>query len=330
MVYFDTRSYRWTGAIARTLVAAFLLIVVNEPPVAGQQLATIRVSGPPIDPFKAAYYAKNSGIFRKYGLNVEITLVNSGNAAMAALAGGTVDVAFTNLLPVMQAYLRGIRFPIVAPTGWYLSERPQVQLLVKMNSPIRTARDLNGKTVASSSLKDINAAAMFAWMDQNGGDSRTLHAIELPSSAIAAALEDGRIDAGTLATPFMDQALVSGAARVLAKSFDAIGKRIEVAGYVSTPEIIDKNEDAMRRFARAMHESILYTNVHMAETADLVASYSGVDVGIVSKAMRATDPEYVEAKNIQPIIDVAVKYNILDKRFDASDLISSVALKPPR
>lgn len=325
-----TSSRIFIAAARAVAMTCLLLLSAGVRPSVGQQFTTIRVSGPPLDAFKAAYYANTSGIFRKYGLTVDITIASSGNAAMAALSGGSVDIAFTNLLPVMQAYLRGIHFVVVAPAGWYLSEKPQVALVVKIDSPLRTGHDLNGKTIASSAVKDLNAVTTMAWMDQNGGDSRTLRVIELPSSAIFAALQEGRIDAAPLATPFMDQALASGTMRVLAKPYDTIGKRFEIAGYVGTADFVDRNADTMGRFAQAMHESILYTNVHMAETAALVASYSGVEASTVAKAVRATDPEYVEARYIQPIIDIASKYGLLERRFEAEEIISSVAVKPRR
>jgi hypothetical protein len=33
---------------------------------------------------------------------------------------------------------------------------------------------------------------------------------------------------------------------------------------------------------------------------------------------------------IQPLINIAVKYKIIEQAFDAQDLISPAALKPPR
>jgi len=259
---------------------------------------------------------------------VEATTVSSGNAALAALAGGSVDVAFTSLLPVAQGHLRGVPFRIVAPAGWYISDQPQLMMLVKKNSSIRNGRDLNGKTIASASLRDLNVAGMLAWIDQNGGDSHSVRIVEIPNSALLAALDEGRIDAAILITPFLDQALASGKTRVLAKAYDAIAKRFETAGLVASADYIAKNQDAMTRFARAMHESIVYTNAHMPQTVDLVASYSGVEAAIIAKSVRATDPEYLEAKNIQPLINVAAKYGILEKSFDANEIISEVAVRP--
>lgn len=297
---------------------------------AGQDLSTLHISGPPLDAYKSAYYAVRSGLFRKYDVNVEVSTVSGGSAAMAALVGGSVDLAFTALLPAIQGHVRGAEFQIVAPAGWYLSDAPQLLMLVKKDSPISSGRDLNGKTLGSTGLRDLSIAAMSAWIDQNGGDSKTVHTLEIPNGALLPTLEEGRIDAATFVTPFLDQALTSGKVRVLAKSYDAISKRFQTAGYVATAEFSAKNQDPLRRFARAMHDAAVYTNAHMSETVDIVASYSGIPAAAIAKSVRATDPEYVESRNIQPLIDVAAKYGIIDRSFPANEIISPAALQPPR
>jgi len=295
-----------------------------------QELTTIHVAGPPIDDYKPVYYAIQSGLFKKYGLNVEATNTQSGSAALAAVVGGSMQVAFTSLPAVLQAHLRGVAFKVVAPAQWYLSDAPTAMLIVKKDGPVQSGRDLNGKTIATSSLRDLNQTASLAWIDANGGDSKSVRMIELPSSAIAAAIEDGRIDAATIADPFLSAAVNSGKARVLAHSYDAIGKRFETSVYVSMDDFVQSHQDAMQRFARAMHESIVYTNTHLSETVNLVASYSGVEPAVVAKTIRAIDPEYVDPRNLQPMIDIGVKYGLIDHGFDANDLIASTALRGPR
>jgi ABC-type nitrate/sulfonate/bicarbonate transport system substrate-binding protein len=78
----------------------------------------------------------------------------------------------------------------------------------------------------------------------------------------------------------------------------------------------------MRRLAKGLREAVLYTNTHSAETVDLVASYSGVAPEVIAKMNRATDPEYVDVHNIQPVIDAMAKYGAIDKGFPADELIS--------
>ena len=152
---------------------------------------------------------------------------------------------------------------------------------------------------------------------------------ELPNSATLKALLAGRIDAATFVSPFMEPALATDQIRVLAKSYDSIAKRFEAAAYVSTPECIAANQDTMKRFSQAMHEAIVYTNTHLGETTSLVASYSGMDPTVIAHSVRPTDPEFVDAKNIQPLIDIAFRLKAIDRKFNAEELISDTALRSP-
>jgi NitT/TauT family transport system substrate-binding protein len=296
----------------------------------GQTLTPLTVGGSPIDSYKTVYYARQAGIFRKYGLDVTPTIINSGTAALSALAGGSIQVAFTSLFGVIEAHARGINFQIVAPAQAYSSDAPTAGLLVRKDSTIKTGADFNGKTIASLALKDLNALATLAWIDKNGGDSKTVKVIELPVAALLPALTEGRIDGMTTTPPFLDQAVASGSARILAKSYDALAKHFYASIFVATKDYVDKNRDTMSRFARAMHESIVYTNAHLPETVDLVASYSGIPASVIANSNRATAGEYVDTRDVQPLIDVAVRYGLIPTGFSADDLISPTALRSQR
>lgn len=310
-----------------TAISMAGLALGTRAPLAAQSLTTVRVGTTPSDASKAVYYAKASGMFQRYGLTVEITTINSGAAGLAAVAGGALDGTNTSILPVAQAHLRGVPFQLVAPTNLYISERPATLLVTRKEATFRTGRDLAGKTIGSSSLKDLNTAAAFAWIDATGGDHRTVRAVELPGSEGIAALESGRVDAVSLTSPFWDDAVATGRARILAKSLDTIAKRFQVSGFVANADAVAKAPDPMTRFARAMHESIVYCNAHLDATIDLVASYSGVPAAVIAKSTRVIDPEYVEASLVQPVIEASVKSGLLDQRFDAKEIISSTAVR---
>lgn len=326
------RGGRRLGMISRAIrpiVVALCCAVLFAARAGAQELATIRVAGPPIEDLKNVYYGMRSGLFRRYGLNVEVLPVNSGSAALASLVGGSVQVATSSPLPLFQAHLRGVPFQIVAPGQWYTSDAPTNAMFVRVDSTIRTGRDLNGKTIAVQSLKDLGWAATAAWIDQNGGDVRSVKVVELPLSAVLPAIEEGKIDAGSLATPFIEQGLTGGKVRLLAKNFDAIAKRYEAGLYIATADYIAANRDQMSRFAHAMHDASAYTNTHMAETVDLVASFTGIDRAVIARGTRTTDPDYLEARFLQPVIETAFKYQLIDRAFPAEELFSSVLLRSP-
>jgi NitT/TauT family transport system substrate-binding protein len=294
-----------------------------------QALPVVRVAGQASDGLKGVYYAIQSGIFKKYGIDVQPTLFSSGSTAAAALSGNAADVAYTNTLTVAQASAHGIPMQYVATGNFLLPGKSPTLGLALKDSPIKTGRDLNGKILASVGVRDINALAMMAWIDKTGGDSATVKIVEVPASAGAAFLQERRADAVVLNEPFASQAIATGNVRVLCQPYDVIAGGM-AAGLVALQPYVDANRDTMTKFGLAMHEASTWTNAHQAETVPIVAGYSGIPADVIAKGARFTDADYVEARYLQPLIDLFAKYGAIDKPFPASQIIAATCLKPPR
>jgi NitT/TauT family transport system substrate-binding protein len=306
------------------------LALAGRVPVRAQDLPAIKIAAPANDTATSALYAVKSGLFRRAGLNVDIVAMNSGAAVASAVAGGAIQFGNSSLVTLIEAHGKGIPFTLVATSGMIESDVPYAAMVVKKDSPYRTARDLTGKTLASPALRDLNAISMANWIDRNGGDSTSVRFVELPASAIPPAIADGRIDAGIVGTPFLQAGIEDGSIRVFAKAFDAIARRFIHIAWFTTIDYATKNRETTERFARVMHDAAVYCNAHQAETTPLIIEFGKVDPKLAPRLARVTFAEYLTAPMIQPLVDVAAKYKAIEKAFDAQDLISPYALKPPR
>ena len=276
-----------------------------------QTLTKISVATPPTDGAKALLWGVHAGIFKKHGLDVEIVPIGSGAAALAALAGGSAQVAFGNILSIASGYTRGVPFVIVAPGDIYTTDRPYMLLFVKKDSDVHTGKDLVNKAIASPALRDLTSVATLAWIDQNGGDSKTVRTLEFPAGAAMAALDTARVD------------------RVIGKPYDAIAKRFVIASWVADSQVVSKDPQAYARFGQAFHEASVYSNSHLSETVDLVAQFTKIDPQVIAHSSRILDAEYLTRADIQPVIDFSAKNGLIDRSFDAEAIIAP-AIRPPR
>ena len=80
--------------------------------------------------------------------------------------------------------------------------------------------DLNGKTIGTSALRDLQHVAVLKWMDQNGGDSKTVRAVELGLFQAPPALVAGRVDAYPLVEPILTNEKDNF--RIIAAPFDVM------------------------------------------------------------------------------------------------------------
>ena len=286
------------------------------------------VSTAPVDGGIGALVALRGGFFKDHGLDVELRSVSSGAAQAAAVVGGSVQVAASNLLGLITAHVKGVPFQIVAPGGMYFSEKPAEMLVVRDDPTIRVAADLNGKTLASSALGDLDSVAALAWIDQHGGDSKTVRRVEIPPTATQAALESGRIDAAGLQEPRLSVALKGGRIRVLGHMYDAIAKRFLVSAEFATVEFVAANRDAVTRYYRAQLEANAYANAHQDITARWLAEFASADLDTILHTPRKSLAESLDLAMIQPVIASAVRYKVIERGFEPRELVSPAILNP--
>jgi NitT/TauT family transport system substrate-binding protein len=308
-----------TRARALAGIAAALAL-----PVAAhaQTAAVLQVAGVPEDSITPALYADQAGLFKRYGLSVALSAASSGSAIASGVAGGAFQIAKSSLVGLITAHAKGIPFVLVAAGGLYAAHAPIVGLLVKYDSPYKTAADLNGKTVAVSALGDLYAVCIKEWMKKNGGNPDSLKLIELPIGAVPEAVAAGRIDAGTVIEPVLQRAIDAKQTRVLAHPFDAVAPSFMYSGWFATAAWTSAHVKETAAFAHAMHDAAAYVNAHEAQTAPLLAKFTAIDAGEIAKMTRVENGSVLDPKLIQPVIDACAAYALIAAPFDARDLIA--------
>ncbi len=154
--------------------AAAALPLVSRSTAYAQALTPLHLQTIPFDAGSQVFYAKDMGFFSKAGLDVTIDPVGNGPAIAAAVASGAVDIGFSNALSIETAYKKGLPFVFVQNSAIYSTAAPTSVIMVLKDSPIKTAKDLNGKTFGVNGLKNIAQYAPSMWIDKNGGDSSTM------------------------------------------------------------------------------------------------------------------------------------------------------------
>lgn len=307
------------------LYALLCLVTVLVLPQASQgqnELVTLRLSGSPVDDVMPVLYAQRAGLFRQAGLNVELTRANSGAAISAAILGGSVDIGKGNITSIVVAHAHNIPLVIVAPAALYDPKTPDAVILVAADSPIRAPRDLAGKVIGSPSLTDLSTLSVEAWFEQNKIDPHAAQFVELPFPAMQAALEEGRVQAVVQVKPFISAAVDAGKARVLALNYSAVSSRFLESAWFTTADFVAKNKQTIAKFQRIVAQASAYTNAHPAETVDLLASWAGIDPQRAARVPRIVTGTTLRPAEIQPVIDIASKYNLIPKAFDAREIMA--------
>ncbi|HEV8021606.1 MAG TPA: ABC transporter substrate-binding protein [Candidatus Lustribacter sp.] len=275
-------------------------------PSTAQTLTTIHVISLPIDAGAEVFYGKAMGFFAKAGIDIDILPASNGGASASAVAGNAADIGYADMVSIATAHAKGVDFQVVVPAALHVSAAPTTQLLVAANSPIHTAKDLEGKIVAGSGLGTISGYSPKAWIDQNGGDSTKVKFVELPFPAMQAALDTGRVDAVMIAEPFLAEA--KKVDRVIGSPYDAVSKDFLVSAYFINAAWGKDHADLLKRFIAAMYETAAWANRDHVKSADLLVQYTKIDPAMVSAMTRVRYGERLTAAMLQPVVDVSAKY----------------------
>jgi NitT/TauT family transport system substrate-binding protein len=288
-----------------------------------QSGTTVRVASTASDSYAEALYALDEGIFKKAGLSVDLQILASGAAITTAVAAGAVDIGITNPLPLITAVEHGIPFVYICSGG--LINYDEGSLCVSADSPIRSGKDLEGKTVATSSLNDINVVAIKAWTDQTGGDSSKVRFVEMPFAQMGAALRRGTVDAAPIVEPALSVAKKEGWIRILLPPmYSVFGPNFMVGGWFTTTGWLKTNRAVARRFVAAIYDTARWANSHPDESAAILAKYAKMDPNTVKTMNRAPYGTSLTPSMLQSVLDLAYKYKAITRRYNAAEIIAKV------
>jgi NitT/TauT family transport system substrate-binding protein len=288
------------------LYLAFALFLTLTAAGSTQTTAIVHVLTVPIDAGAEVYYAKDMGFFAKAGLDVDILQAANGGAAVTAVAGNAVDIGYADMVSISSGYGNKVPFVVVAPAGMHESKEPTNLMIVSANSPIRTAKDLDGKIIAGSGLGTISGFGPRAWIEANGGDLPAVKFVELPFPQMQPALDAGRIDVATIAEPFLSVARKTN--RVIGSPYDAIAKEFLISAYFTTSTWAKEHPDALNRFIAAIHEAGVWANANHPKSAEILLKYAKMDPELAKSMVRIHYGDRLNAAFMQPVINVAAKY----------------------
>jgi NitT/TauT family transport system substrate-binding protein len=298
------------------------LILFSPLPAAAQTapLETLHVGVIPAEISGCLFYGIDKGYFKAQGLNIDVQLFTNGGAIAAGIASGALDVGITDLISIISAHARGLPLVYIAPGLLHGEKAPTYAIIVAKDSPVKTPADFNGKTIAVNGLKNISQLGMMTWVDNNGGDSKTIKFIEMPFPSMPPAIAAGAVTGGLPPEPALSAAEASGD-RVILMDRKAVAPIYMLSGFITTRAWADSHKDSVKKFGAAIREAAEWANKNHDESAPILAAYTKIPLPVVRGMRRGDYATEFNRGQIQPMIDAAAKYGFIDKTFPMSDIL---------
>lgn len=217
--------------------------------------------------FAVPWIAKEAGIFRRRGLDVEIVYIASGPRTIQTLISGGVDVAAIGGGSGIDAKMAG------ADTVFVATAVNRVLLYMVAAPEIRRIEDLRGKSIGATRIGTLTDFFTRYYLRQAGlvpdRDVFIRGTGGLPETV--AALRAGQIHAGTFGFPAVLQARAAGF-HVLV-DYATQGLRYPLSGIVVTQSMIRAREPAVRSFLEGFIEGIHRFRTDPAFAIDVMGRY---------------------------------------------------------
>lgn len=215
-------------------------------------------------------YAYEKGIFKKYGLDVELVFVNGGSTLTQAVIGGGVDIAQNGYTPSLESVVSGSDLVLVGG----ISNKLPFQLVVK--NSITTADQLKGKKISISKFGSSTDQAAEMALGSLGMKRSDVALLQLGgSSERVAAVLSGNIDGSIEQYPQTGQLLKQGF-RVMVDLTDIAGEYPNTA-YVVKRDYAKKNAEVMKNFFKGISEGIKEYKKNKDEAVNITAKFLKMD-----------------------------------------------------
>jgi len=250
-----------------------------------------------------------------------------GGAAIApAVASGDLQIGWTNVISLYQAHAEGFGFKFITGGATNVKGSNDTHaILVVKDSPIKTGRDLEGKTLAVNTLNNIVHLMAMAWIDRNGGNSAKVKFVEIPFPQMEAALTSGRVDAISAHEPFVTAATGRGGSRLLAYNWGQVLPKFLIASWFASDKWIQKNKPVVNGFIRAINRGIGAVNADIQGTRNLMIKWTGLSPDLAKKVALPVFEKGIPEKDIQVTIDLTHKYKLIGRSFKAKEVVSELA-----
>lgn len=271
--------------LRRTAAAAGLAALPS--PVRRARAAALRPVSMRLDwlyqgPNAGFMVAQRKGFYKDVSLDVDVGTGKGSGSTAQIVATKATQFGFSDGFSVGYAIAKGANIKMVAA----VYRRNPAAIVVLADSGIKTAKDLDGKTLAIPT----GGAGFSQWPAFAHGcgiDTSTVHIVNTDPAGTPPALITGKVQGiGGFAQGFVPSVEIRGGKKARILWYADCGVTAVSNGIIVHPDLIKEDPGLIRAFVEASIRGFLYDRQHPEETCEIVKSYSeAVDLAITRREL---------------------------------------------
>jgi len=271
------------------------------------------------------YLGIQEGIFEKHNLDVTVEiLAQGGPAVVPAVVSGDAQFGSVTNASVVSAVAEGIPIKNIgsAAIGRDKGADNTTQILVKKDSPIKDASDLDGKTIGILSLRGIQEIQADAVIDNAGGDWKSVEYLALPPASMAQALNDNQVDAVVVVEPTLTNMLKSGNFRSVAQADYETAPGLPLAVWITSDSYLKSNPAVVRAFQEAIIESQKFASDNPDKLRAVIPTYTQITPEVANEVLIPEWATEQDVESVDEFIAILEKYGFVSNPPKAKDFVT--------
>lgn len=307
-------------SVGRLGVAIFCLCVCASAALAQERIKVAVGGQRGVGETFSPEIGQKAGIFRKHGLELDMFYTDSSGETMQTIISRSAQIGVaTGLAGTMGSFSKGAPVRVI---GASFTGGSQLYWYVRADSPIRSVRDAEGKTVSYSSTGSSVHAAVLALMKYSGVNMKPTPTGSSPVTF--AAVLSGQVDVGWAGAPFGIEAMEKGQIRAVWKAntvpeLDQQTIRVMIAN----AEDLKQKGDIYSRFLAGYEETLTWA-YSTPDGLKAYAEWAGLSEGSAKRALdeflprAALEPRKIIG--IEQALDDAVAFKYTASRLSAAQV----------
>ncbi|MEW9550446.1 ABC transporter substrate-binding protein [Nonomuraea sp. NPDC050783] len=276
----------------------------------------------PVPSSAPLFIAEKRGLFRQEGLTVRTEIIQAPQAVMPKILNGSMDAFLTSYVSLMAindsgaARLKLLQHSQEAAPG-------VAGVVVAKDSPVRTAADLKGRTIAVNVLKALGQTLTNAHLQQAGLRPEDVKYVPVQFADQLGALSGGQVDAAWLVEPFLTAAKKAGARQVI-DTTDGVTAGVPIDGWGVSADWLARNPRTAAALHRALAKAQEIAGADRAAIDEVVPTYTQIPADAAKAMTLGTFSARPDPASVRKLADLLHGYGYLKAKPDVASLFATV------
>ncbi|MFI7693121.1 ABC transporter substrate-binding protein [Nonomuraea sp. NPDC049655] len=287
----------------------------------GLEKTQLLVGVVPVPSAAPLFIAEKRGFFKAEGLTVKTEIIQAPQAVMPKILNGSMDAFLTSYVSLLSINDSGAaKLKLFQHSQ---ESAPGVAgVVVPKGSPVKSATDLKGRTVAVNVLKALGQTVTNAHLQQAGLAPDAVKYVAMPFNEQLGALASGKVDAAWLVQPFLTAAKKAGGTEVI-DTMSGPTAGIPIDGWGVSESWLAANPRTAAAFHRALAKAQAVAAADRKAIDEVIPTYTQIDAASAAAMKLGVFSMEPPREGFQKLADLLVGYGYLKSRPDVGTQIAT-------